>query len=234
MSKIGIMGGTFNPIHNAHLEIAGAALQFADLDRVLFIPSGCSYLKDPEEIASRQDRLNMVELAVRPYPEFAVSRIEIDRPGNTYTYLTLQELREKNPEDKLYWIMGADNLYGIEYWLKPEKIFQNCAVIVMVRDDKGITRLQEKKAQLREKFAAEIIILPMEKISLSSTMIRERVTRRRSIQDLVPEEVYRYIREHNLYDQNAENTDQDISAEEISSETAASEEKMNTGDMINE
>jgi nicotinate-nucleotide adenylyltransferase len=202
MSKIGIFGGTFNPIHNAHLEIAMEALHFVGLDQVLFIPSGCSYLKDPEEIASRQDRLNMVKMAVGSYPEFAVSRIEIDRPGNSYTYLTLKELREKNPRDHLYWIMGADNLYGIEHWLKPEMIFKSCSIIVTVRGDKDIARLQEKKIRLTEKFSADIIILPMEKIPLSSTMIRERITQHHSIRDLVPEVVFRYIQEKNLYNQN--------------------------------
>lgn len=200
MRKIGLMGGTFNPIHITHLKIAEAAMKFADLDEVLFIPSGCSYLKNPAEIASSNDRLEMVKLAIEGYSKFNISKIELERSGNSYTYVTLQKLKLLYPEDTFYFIMGADNLFSIEYWLNPEIIFQNCIVLATVRDDKSSKELDNELEKLQEKFHAKIQVFPFEKSDISSTLIRNTLHEKKAIDKMVPQSVQHYIMEHHLYE----------------------------------
>ena len=125
MKKTGILGGTFNPIHMAHLIIAEIALEEAELDEILFIPSGCSYLKDAADILPAKERIHMTGLAIEDNPKFALSTIETDREGNSYTCDTLLELRERYPDQENYLIVGADNLFTMEEWKDPEVIFQN-------------------------------------------------------------------------------------------------------------
>ena len=120
MKKVGIIGGTFNPVHLAHLMLAETAYETMELDEVLFIPSGCSYMKDESIIVSAKDRVNMLGLALAENPHFALSMMEIERQGNSYTCETLRELSEKYPDWELYFIMGADNLFDIENWKNPD------------------------------------------------------------------------------------------------------------------
>ena len=126
MSKIGILGGTFNPIHNGHLLLAEQARCFYGLDQVLFIPSGCSYMKRQEEILPGEIRFQMVQLAIADNPYFCVSDMEIVREGNSYTCETITRLHAQYPEDELYYIVGADTLFQMEFWKNPEQIFTQC------------------------------------------------------------------------------------------------------------
>jgi len=199
MKKIGIFGGTFNPIHLAHLMIAETAIEAAGLEEVLFIPSGCSYMKDPAEIVSNKHRVRMTGLALEDNPRFALSTIEIDREGNSYTCETLMELKEKYPEQEYYLIIGADNLFTIEEWKNPQQIFDNCKVLAAVRGAKKTADMEKQVAYLEEKFGAKIELLPIKHIDISSSMIREKIESQKSVRYIVPEKVRQYIIKNKLY-----------------------------------
>lgn len=194
--KIGIMGGTFNPIHNGHIIIAGKAFEAAGLDKVLFIPSGNSYMKSNVLDASK--RSEMVKLAIADYPYFEFSELEINRPGNTYTYETLEILTNENPDSEYYFIIGADSLFNIEKWKNPDRIFNLATLICAVRDDYDLANIKEKGEEL-DNLGAKIIYLDIPKIDISSTNIRENVKCKLSIDDLVPQKVAEYILQERIY-----------------------------------
>ena len=199
MKKVGIIRGTFNPVHLAHLMLAETAYEFMHLDEILFIPSGCSYMKDESIIVSAKDRVHMLGLALEENPHFALSTIEIERQGNSYTCETLRELSEKYPDWELYLIMGADNLFDIETWKSPEEIFHYAHILAAVRGAKKLPDMEEKIADLKEKYDADITLLPIRHIDISSTSIRDKVQNGLSIRYIVPDKVREYIEKHQLY-----------------------------------
>lgn len=194
--KVGIMGGTFNPIHNGHLAIAQKAYEAVDLDKVLFMPSGNSYMK--KHVLEISKRLDMVKLAIQAFPHFELSLIEADRKGNTYTCETLEQLVMENPDIRYYFIMGADSLFQIETWWKPEQIFALSTLICAVRNDYDLASIQQKGLEL-SRLGADIIYLDIPKINISSTDIRARVKNNLSISEFVPKEVFEYIIQEHLY-----------------------------------
>ncbi|MDE7273034.1 MAG: nicotinate-nucleotide adenylyltransferase [Lachnospiraceae bacterium] len=194
--KIGIMGGTFNPVHNGHLLLAMKAQEQVLLDKVLFMPSGNSYMK--KNVLDTQKRVDMVALAIKKYPYFELSLIEAQKTGNTYTFETLQFLTAANPDTQYYFIIGADILFQIEQWRNPEQIFQMAAFVCAVRDDYDFDAIQEKGNALAES-GADIIYLNMPKVAVSSTDIRAKVKNGLSISKLVPPEVAYYIEQEHLY-----------------------------------
>lgn len=149
MKRIGIMGGTFNPIHNGHLAIAGQAKEQFLLDKVLFMPSGVSYMKNQQEILPACVRCEMTALAIRDIPGFELSDMEAVEDTNTYTSHTPQKLKALHPETNYYFILGADSLYALETWRCPELIFQNCTILAAVRKRQDFTDLsmQDMKEQ---------------------------------------------------------------------------------------
>lgn len=199
MEKIGILGGTFNPIHNGHLKLARAALEQLSLDKILFMPSGYSYMKDCSQILPASTRIHLVELALQDQPEFQVSDMEIQRSGNTYTYETLETLKAAHPENKYYFILGADCLYTIENWRYPERIFRAGALIAAVRDQVDQSGLEDKAEELRRRMNAEIHLLKFIQVDISSSDIRNRLHHGLSIKGLVPETVEQYIYMQKLY-----------------------------------
>lgn len=194
--KTGIMGGTFNPIHNGHLILANAAYEMLGLDKVLFVPSGNSYMK--KNVLAAQKRVDMVRLAIAGYPQFELSLVEAERQGNSYTSETLEYLTGKNPDTCYFFIMGADTLFQLEKWWQPEKIFSLAKLVCAVRDDYNIDEIRQKGRQLCA-LGADIIYLDIPKIEISSTDIRAKVKRRLSIEEYVPKEVADYIRQEHLY-----------------------------------
>ncbi len=200
MKKTGILGGTFNPIHMAHLIIAEIALEEAELDEILFIPSGCSYLKDAADILPAKERIHMTGLAIEDNPKFALSTIETDREGNSYTCDTLLELRERYPDQENYLIVGADNLFTMEEWKDPEVIFQNAKILAAVRGGKKRDDMEQKIRELKEKYSADITLLPIKHVDISSSMIREKVARGCSIRYMLPEGVRQYIIKNHFYE----------------------------------
>lgn len=197
-TKIGIMGGTFNPIHNGHLALAEAAYKHFSLDKILFMPSGKSYMK--QDVLDNEKRTEMVSRAIESIPYFELSTIEVERPGNTYTSETLQQLTQQNPNVHYYFIMGADSLFYIEKWKNPEVIFSLATLICMVRDNFCLTDIKEKGAELTKK-GADILYLDIPKITISSTDIRNKVKHQESISNLVPEKVAKYIVQEHLYEE---------------------------------
>lgn len=195
--KIGIMGGTFNPIHNGHVALADAAYKTFSLDKVLFMPSGNSYMK--QHVLDNSKRVSMVSKAIESISYFELSTIEVERFGNTYTSETLQQLTQQNPDVQYYFIMGADSLFHIEKWKDPEIIFQLSTLICMVRDDYNMADIKKKGAELAQR-GADILYLNMPKIDISSTDIRNRVKLHQSISELVPEKVEKYILQEHLYE----------------------------------
>lgn len=197
--KIGIMGGTFNPIHLGHLLLAEEAKIQADLDEILFMPSGCSYMKEESSILPAEKRLEMTALAIEDNPSFSLSKLETEREGATYTFETLSFLRKQNPQNEYYFIMGADNLFSIENWKNPGHIFANCVLIAAVRGDKELPQVEEQAKSLVKKFGAKVILLSERMIDISSTEIRERIKRGLSVRYMMPEKVLAYIEKNKLY-----------------------------------
>lgn len=199
MKKIGILGGTFNPIHNGHLLMAETARCAYGLDEVLLIPSGCSYMKKQSEILPGEIRLEMTRLAASENPYFKESAIEVERNGNSYTFETLKLLKEQNPDAALYYIAGADTLFAMESWKNPEQIFASCVTLAAVRDGWEDDSLAKQAAFLSEKYHADIRMLPSLHIEISSTEIRKRCRQKQSIRYLVPECVRIFLEENGYY-----------------------------------
>ena len=197
--RIGILGGTFNPIHIGHLILAERALEEYELDEILFIPTGKPYFKSEKEVLDKKVRISMTGNAIEDNPDFALSTIETDREGNTYTYETLQQLKRDNPNNKYYLILGADTLFQIEQWKKPDVIMSLAGILAAVRDDKNMADLEVKADELKAKFNADINILRMPHIGISSTDIRERIRLGKSVKYMLPEKTLDYIMRNDLY-----------------------------------
>lgn len=197
--KIGIMGGTFNPIHYGHIALAKAAYGYCELDEVWFMPSGMSYLKNQSEIVSGEHRLQMTRLAIQEYPYFRCSDMEVCRGGNTYTADTLSLLSEKYPEYEFYFIMGADTLFGLPHWQRPEAIARLCTLAAVIRNDVNTSELQLQQKYLEKTLDAHIVLVPFKKVDISSSCIRDLLQRQKSVEGMLPGQVAEYIRKNGLY-----------------------------------
>ena len=197
--KIGIMGGTFNPVHYGHLLLAEQAREELLLDEILFMPSGNSYMKDQNEILDGEDRASMLALAIEGHPDFRLSRMEPDRKGPTYTADTLLELKEKFPQNTYYFIMGADSLLMLENWKNPDVILQNAVIAVAVRGAGNTEKIKLISMHLENTYGANIQILSSRFVDISSSEIRQRIRDGKSIRYLLPEHVQEYILKNHLY-----------------------------------
>ena len=197
--RVGIMGGTFNPIHLGHLIIAEAAYEAYNLDEVLFVPSGVSYMKDQSEILDAKKRVHMTGLAIEDNPHFALSTIEIDRDGNSYSYETLETLRKQNPNTEYFFLVGSDTLFALETWKHPEILLPSCTILVAVRDGVPMEKMQEHAKYLEEKFGGSIKLLTTPNIEISATDIRNRLAEGRNVKYFVPDSVLDFINKYDLY-----------------------------------
>ncbi len=197
--KIGIMGGTFNPIHNGHLMLAESARETLGLDRIIFMPNGNPYMKNTSSLLSGADRMHMIELAIEGNPCFSSSSIEIDKEGPTYTCETLAALKEQNSEDQYYFIMGADSLLMLESWKNPDYILRNCVIVAAVRGTGTEEKMEKIAGHLIYEYQADIRILPARYIDIASSDIRHKIKEGNSIRYMVPEKVLSYIKENGLY-----------------------------------
>lgn len=197
--KIGILGGTFNPIHFGHLILAQNALELYKLDKILIMPSGVSYLKKQSEIVSKEHRINMILAAINGNDSFELSTIETDRIGNSYTYETLQYLTTYNKNCKYYFIIGADTLFSIDTWKCPDIIFKYCSIICAPRNNSSYEDLYAKKEYLEQTYNANIYIMDCPEVNISSSSIRKMYSNGQTLKYYMPDEEINYIKKNKLY-----------------------------------
>ena len=197
--KLGVFGGTFDPIHMGHLVVAEEARVQLGLDEVLFVPAGRPWFKSDVPVTDADHRLTMVELSVASNPAFRPSDIEITRPGPTYTTDTLESLREELGDTvQLYVILGADALSDLERWHEPQRILELAEIVGVTRPSHGRVDLGRLEASLGIS-GDSLKLLEGPLIEVSGTDIRRRIREGRSIKYLVPETVEAYILEQGLY-----------------------------------
>ncbi len=200
MKKIGIMGGTFNPIHNGHLLIAENAFEQLALDEVRFIPTGRSPHKQDQTVLDGRHRLRMVELAIADRDGFVADDCELRSDVLSYSYLTLEQLRQREPDAELYFIMGGDSLRDFKSWRNPARICACAALAAAVRDACDVERLTEYASELSRLYHAKVHLIQTPNLSVNSSEIRARAAAGRTIRYQVPETVRAYIAEHRLYE----------------------------------
>jgi len=198
-SRLGIMGGTFDPIHYGHLVAAETARVEFKLDNVLFIPAGEPPHKIQRKITAAELRYRMVELAIKNNEKFHISAVEINRRGPSYTFDTLRQLHRVFPDQELYFITGTDAMKEILTWRKPEEIIKLAKIIGVSRPGYECSDLVEKISREYPLSSGRILLLEIPAMAISSTHIRASVASQKSIRYLVPEEVRRFIEEHSIY-----------------------------------
>ena len=198
MKSIGIMGGTFNPIHIGHLIAAEEVSDKMNLDKVIFIPAGNPPHKEGKFIAEAKQRLEMVKLATKENPKFSVSDIEINRDGKTFTYDTLVELHNIYYETKIYFIIGYDTLKEIDTWKRINEVCKLCSFIVVNRNNAN-SEMNYEIEKKSDKYKCNIHVVDIPNIEVSSTDIRDRIALKRSIKYIVTESVSDYICDRGLY-----------------------------------
>ncbi len=198
--KIGIMGGTFDPIHIGHLLLGEFAYENFHLDEIWFLPNGNPPHKTTDESGvSLEERIEMVRLATEDVPYFHLNLYEATAKKHSYTYSTLKALRKIYPENEFFFILGADSLFSIELWKNFRQIFTSCTLLAAVRDDKDTESMQAQIRYLNEKYGADIRLLQAPLVEISSTTIRRRAGEDLSIRYMVPDAVSEYIRSNALY-----------------------------------
>ena len=197
MKKIGIIGGTFNPIHLAHTYIAYEAKKQLNLDEVIFIPAGNPPHKKNEGVLSANLRYKMVEMAISDFEDFQISDYEIKKQGYSYTYETLRDFKSKDNE--LYFITGADCLLNIEEWKNPEGIFNLSTFVVFNRGGYDNEKLINQKDKIEKKYNTTIKFLDIINLEISSSMIRKRIKENKRVDFFLCKEVLDYIKEYKLY-----------------------------------
>ena len=190
MSKIGIYGGTFDPIHNGHLITVQTVLEKRGLDKIVFIPCHISPHKQSAVSSLPGHRLEMLKLALKEFKSFTYSDFEIKRGDISYTLNTIHEFRKSF--EKIELIIGYDNLIVFDKWYKPDEILNLCNLVVMKRSVDVLTQYQNKYFE-----RAEFVETPL--IEISSTNIRERVKNDKPITGMVPESVAKFIHDNKLY-----------------------------------
>lgn len=199
MKRIGIMGGTFDPIHYGHLEMANAAWEQGDLDQVWFMPSKIPPHKLEKHITGETLRTEMIKRAISEREAFVYSDFELKRQGITYTSDTLELLCRQHPEVQWCFILGADSFFQLEHWHEPEKIMKLCTVFAVGRDGVSQRQMEQQKHHLEERYRARIKVLSMPQIDISSSEIRDKIQKGQSIREMVPDAVRLFIDEKQLY-----------------------------------
>ena len=191
--KIGILGGTFDPIHYGHLLLGEAAREQFSLDRVIYKPGNLAHLPNRTEISPGDVRYQMVKMAISDNPYFTCSRIEIDKEEGTYTYNTISELKLMYPGDELYLILGGDSVIGIETWYKCKDLLQSCTILAAVREDDDLPALDKKRRELAKVYGADIRLLAFNRVDISATDIRQKIRMGRSVRYMLPDQCIEYI-----------------------------------------
>lgn len=197
--RVGMLGGTFDPVHYGHLAVAEDCRAQLGLDEVLFVPAGGPPHKQGRAISPARDRLAMVELAIADNPRFRLSRIDVERPGLSYSVDTVQTLQARlGPEARIFFIIGADSLADLPRWRDPDRLAALCQIVAVNRPGYpmlDLVTLEEAIPDARRR----IIQLATPGVDVSATQLRQRVAEGRPIRYLVPDAVRAYIQEHRLY-----------------------------------
>ena len=197
--RVGILGGTFDPVHVGHLIIAEEALSRLALDQVLFIPAGQPWLKADKPVSPGEQRLEMVRLAISSNPFFRASSVELDRSGLTYSVDTLEALQQEwGPGAEIYFILGMDALLTLPQWKEPARLLELCTPVVFTRPDQPSSALDDLVNQLPG-LKEKLQLVEGPQIGVSGTEIRRRVEARTSTRYLVPLAVEQFIAKHGLY-----------------------------------
>jgi nicotinate-nucleotide adenylyltransferase len=199
MSNIGVMGGTFDPVHLGHIAIAEEARRLCNTSEVVFVPAGHPYFKSMAHISAAEHRIRMLHLALAPTPYFKVSLIEIQRPGPTYTVETLLRLKETlKAGDEIYFIVGWDSLLSLPRWQDPMRLISLCRLVAAPRPGypvPDVTLLEKDLPGITQR----LTVMERPLMDISSSDIRDRVRRGLPIDHLAPRDVAAYIKEQGLY-----------------------------------
>jgi nicotinate-nucleotide adenylyltransferase len=196
VKRVGVMGGTFDPIHHGHLVTAEEALQQYELDEVVFIPTGQPWMKEDRDVSGAEHRYLMVVIATAANPRFSVSRLEIDREGPTYAVDTLKALRAERDDDvELFFITGADAMLEILQWKSPDEALELAHFIAATRPGFDLAEFEQGAPTSDPR----VSVMAIPALAISSTDIRRRVHEGRPIRYLVPEGVQTYIEKSGLY-----------------------------------
>ena len=199
--KIGIMGGTFDPIHNGHLALARCALTQFHLDKIWFLPNG----KPPHKLGQDADirlthRLKMIELAISGEPDFELCTYEAKRKDVSYSYDTMETFQKYWPEHTFYFIVGADSVLTLEQWKHPERLAKTCTFLAACRDDVNSEKMNIEIKRLEKLYQTKILMLRMPVFPVSSSEIRQELAAGNLEHGLLPECVWNYIKKEHLYE----------------------------------
>lgn len=197
--RVGIFGGTFDPIHFGHLTLAEQCREQCQLDEVWFVPAAQPPHKQGAVISPVKSRCEMVEFAIAGNSAFRLSSIEIDRAGPSFTVTTLEQLNSEDPSRELFLLIGADSLIDFPHWRQPNRILELATIVAVNRGDRPLPDRSLIRAVCGDLADTKILGVNMPAIDLSSTDIRRRVSEGRNIRYLVPRAVEAYIHEHRLY-----------------------------------
>lgn len=196
---IGLLGGSFDPIHNGHLHMAKCAKQLCPLDEIWLMPAGHSPNKDELSMTDAIHRFQMCEIVAGQYPWLFTNRLEIDSQETSYTYRTLEKLTKAYSQHRFFFIMGADSLNYFEKWVHPEIIAQLCTILVIPRDTCLVEALAEKCEELKKLFPCNIRVLSCSQYPVSSTEIRQKLSNGTNNNPEILPEVFSYIKKNHLY-----------------------------------
>ena len=201
MANIGILGGTFDPIHKGHLALGQQAYEQFKLDQIWFMPNGNPPHKKSETIKSTaEDRMKMTSLAIAPFPEFVLQPYEALRAEVSCSYQTMEHFSKIYPDDEFYFIIGADSLMAIETWIHPERIFPTCTILATYRNEVKTKEEMNRQIQyLSEKYHAKIRLLETPLMPVSSHELRASLQSGDSVSEYMPAAVCSYIKQHHLY-----------------------------------
>jgi nicotinate-nucleotide adenylyltransferase len=201
IQKIGVFGGSFNPIHHGHLILAQDVLESFELDHFLFVPCGFPPHKDLADYAPGDHRLNMLEMVAETDPRFEVTGMELERDSTSYTYESLKALQDESPDEEILFVIGSDTLPELHTWHCVEDLLDEFRIVSLVRPGFRFEDLESLDFRLRPGRKEELLgsLIQGHRIDVSSSDIRMRLAEGMSIRYLVPEEVEMYIYEHGLY-----------------------------------
>jgi nicotinate-nucleotide adenylyltransferase len=197
--RVGVFGGTFDPVHRGHLAVARCVQATLSLDKVIFVPAGQPWLKAGMPVSPVKDRVEMARLALGQRRTFDLSTIEADKPGPSYSVDTMETLQRQFGDDaEFFFLLGSDALMDIPKWKDPQRLIQVCQLAAFARPGFGLPTMETLEAALPG-LSQRVVFVEVPQVNIRATDIRRRIAEGRSIQRLVPRAVERYILEHGLY-----------------------------------